>query len=562
MSSATSSRDRSVGPLTLVARLWWRSTRGVLVGAAVAAVLGVGTWAAVDRLGDAAQVALRRAAAGGALPAVVVGGLDGAASPLAPELLRAPVRAALARCIGRAQVRHGETGIEVLVLGLELAKEAMARPQRFSGTFAPVSAGRSKLLLDASTAAKLAVAPGDDLVLLGRRRVPVTLVALLDPHGSQRIVQGVAVVELTAAQRAFARDDIDQLELLLAPTADPPAEARRIAAVLPTGAVARPVDRRVADGAAEALQMTWRMGGWIALAFACMALLAAVQELVRASARQRGLLRALGASPGLLRAIALGPSAAFCVFAVAAGLSLGELLAPWLRAGCESWVELQTGVTVRLDAGIRAWPAWLGALALAATFGGLVAQWFAAPRWVVRAGRGAERSVEARRLVFAGVAFAVALACAHTGVVQASRWLRVLDLLAGVAAVAFAAPPMVAILARGFARSGRAAAVLAAARLRHRPDGLVGAARLLAVAAAITIALLCVGGSLEGARADIVRARVPGDVLVTDVPTWLGFAADPAGLHAALLADPAVQSAGGTAHSGWIGVDLRSGNGG
>lgn len=510
---------------------------GLLVWLAGAA--GVAVWVAVDRLGDVAAQGLERSVGDGGLPAVVLSGELGDGL----ELRRAaaaivPVRAMLRRQLLHAEVQCGERRAEVGLLGAELAKEVLARPWRLGG--AAAAAGDDAVYLDEATAAALHAAPGQSLQLRakGGEARTLRLAATFASAGA-----AVAAVELTTAQQLCGSDRITSAELLLAPDQDPAAAAAALGAGLAaglgsssgtglsSGAVSGlgsgvrcrvPPARLRATATVAALRTTWRLAGALALVFAALAIGAGIGEQLRGSRRDLQLLRSLGAAPWLCAGVAALPAAALGLGAAAFGALLGPALARLLQPGFAAWLQLQTGVDMALQAAPpRPWA--LAALLLGASVASALAA-----LWLERRQRdGGEVIASAAassppRLLAAAGALAVVVALSLSGALRLGALVRGLDLALGMTAIALAAPPLAALVA-GLGRG--VVAELARARLRQRPDSLLGAGRLLAAALAITMALGAVGASLRQAVPAVVDRALPAPLVVTTLPDLLGCGA-------------------------------------
>jgi putative ABC transport system permease protein len=549
--------------LAVLASAWRRGSLAAAVLGAAGAAAGIAAWCAVDALGGLAGQVVERTAAEGALPSLVVtaaGGVDAASLERLAASPPVPVRAVLPRQLGTARLRAGEREREVLVLGADLAKEALARPGRFArrgGSGTGGAGAPEAVVVDAATAAALGIEPGATLVLrTDRDEVQVRLAATLTDLGPHAIAAGVAIVELATASRLLGRNRADQAEVLLAPEQDPDAARGALAASLGPGfAVAPSAHRGLAAGSPAALRTTWRLAAWLALAFAAIALVAAIGDQVRSRARPLALLRALGAGPGLRAAILVAPAIGIALAGALAGGLLGPWLAERLRPGFAAWIAMQTDTGVLLEPQRPTAGGWLALCGGAASFAVATSLWLA--RRDRRHGGGTDerdggaRAFAGRRLLAAALAFGTVSALGASGALRLGAPVRALDLAAGLAAVALAAPPLAAAFARLAARgSAGALRLLAAKRLAHEPGALLGAGRLLAVAFAFALALLAAGASLRGAVPGAVRASLPGDLIATTLPQVLGLPGD------ALQALPVVRGVAG-ARPGRLGLDVR-----
>ena len=499
----------------------WRGSRLALLLGALGGALGVAVWFAFDCVGAAAVQGLERAVSRGALPSVITtstAGFDGE-----------NVRVVLPRQLGVVGVEHDGRRLDVALVGAQLAMEEMARPGRLGGlAVADERVGADSIALDRATAQQLGVELGGRLTLhAADRATAVVLAAVFDELGPGIRANRLAFTELATSRRVLGRDRIDACEVLFAPDVDPEREIAAARQRVGAGVDAQvTIGRRSAAASIAAMRTTWRLAAWLALAIGAIALAAVVRDQVRARRQDLELLHAIGAGPAVRAVVAIAPAALVVAIAAVVGALLGDLAGAAFAPGIAAWVEMQTGVGIVIELPARSAVTWLLLLGAAVAFAVGVA-------WRGRfGGAGLDASVPddgavaftTARVWRAAAALLAVIVITCSGLLRVHTGFRVLDLLLGVAVAFWSAPPVAALLMRSCCRlRANGPIVLAAARMRQQPGGLLGAVRLGAVGGAVIMALAGVAASLRRAAPGVVDAAVAGRA-VTSIADLLGMA--------------------------------------
>lgn len=427
-----------------------------------------------------------------------------------------------------AEGGFAEPGDPVRVIGIDVATWPRIHSLALA-TGEPLGRGdREGALVSPAVAAQLGLEVGGRLTLLGAGE-PTTLeirgILAAETTGSDAPPRTV-IVTLATAQRMFATDGVDSIDVTLATGSDPDAAAAAIEQVL----VTRPYTVATRDQLVESLRSSTAEFRTVAAMVAAVVLFVAaflifntLSMTVAERGREVALLRAAGATAGQAYRLVLAGAGALGVAGSVLGVGLGLVLASlasWYVRSIEGLpvdapvvpggtivVALAIGFTTTVVAGIE--PALRAArirpVAALRTGADPVVAERARLRWLL--------------VVFALIAaVAVVLVPADAGPGAVGRALAVYGLLLAAAlAVPLLLGPLgrlVGLFLRPFARAEERLARGSIVRDRSRAALATGA---LGIGLAMVVALATVASGARATGTAWLGEVIPGDLVVTSI---------------------------------------------
>lgn len=308
----------------------WRVRPGRAVAAVVAVAIAVAavvaTWVSADASRDGYRAVT---AAVDGLPAVEVAATAGGRFDYAmlPRLADVPgVRAVVPQFFRPTILRHGETRLREGVLGVDIA--ALVDLGLLELSAGEACFGTREVVMDASLAAGLGVAVGDELVLLVRRGPRrVTITGLAAPASLASFSQGGGVVmDITAlADLSVAAGQVDRVRLVLAPGADRAQVLAAVASRLPPEVEVRiPAGRAaMAEDVMHAADLGLDFVTALTVAMAWFIVANAMLMSVSERRRSLSLTRLLGATSRQVRRLIAGEAAVLGAIGAVVGASAG-----------------------------------------------------------------------------------------------------------------------------------------------------------------------------------------------------------------------------------------------
>lgn len=317
------------------ARYHWRH-RWQLALALLGITLGVAVVVAVDVATGSARRAftLSTEAVTGRATHEILGGPAGVPDALYADLRVSAGIDSLAPVVDR-YIRLTDRGHVLRLLGVDPFAEAPFR------AYVAPAAGQldlgalltqRALLLEAGTAARLGLAPGDSVpVTAGAHTTAVIVGGLLEPTDalSRRALSDIAVADIATAQEiADAIGVLDRIELRVAADATGAARLERVRAVLPAGVRVDETAARAdaTAGMTRAFETNLTALALVALVFGMFLIYNSVTFSLVQRRPLIGLLRAQGVTAREVFALVLLEALAMGVIATLAGLLVGGLL--------------------------------------------------------------------------------------------------------------------------------------------------------------------------------------------------------------------------------------------